>query len=185
MGLNYIALEFNSVLGHNRSSHNVGLFLGIFIFVFLNNFLGLFPYIFTRRRHLVFTLTLGLPLWLGHNLISWYYQPKYCLAHLVPMGTPLILINFIFCIEVLRSLIRPLTLSIRLIANITAGHLLFSLLRVDLIFSVFSLKIYFVLIIYLILIILELGVSIIQAYVFSLLSCLYVKEHLTLELENK
>ena len=176
--------EFFVILRNISNPGNSGLILGLFIYLFLNNFLGLLPYIFTRSRHLVFTLTLGLPLWLGHNILSWTTQPKECLAHLIPLGTPPILIMFICFIETLRNGIRPLTLSIRLIANITAGHLLFSLLSVGLTFSVLSLKIYLILFMFLLLIFLELGVRVIQSYVFTLLSSLYIKEHVRKKLES-
>merc|ERR1712108_84464 len=82
----------------------------------------------TRRRHISFTLTLALPLWLGRILISILYQYNNLLAHLVPTGTPSFLIPVIVVIETVRNIIRPLTLSIRLAANMVAGHLLLTLL---------------------------------------------------------
>ena len=182
--LKLISTEFQAVLGSLRSPRNAGVFLGLFLFIFSNNALGLLPYVFTSSRHLVFTLTLALPLWLGHNLYSWYLQPKFCLAHLIPRGTPAPLLVFMFCIEILSRVIRPLTLSVRLIANMIAGHLLFSLLRTGLFLNCFSITVYIALAVLFTLILLELSVSFIQAYVFSLLSCLYVKDHLTLTLEN-
>ena len=91
-------------------------------------FIGLFPYVFTRKSHISFTLTLALPLWLGRIILSITYQYNNLLAHLVPVGTPRFLIPVIVIIETVRNVIRPLTLSIRLAANIVAGHLLLTLL---------------------------------------------------------
>lgn len=94
---------------------------------------------------------------------------------MVPLGTPYALIPFIVLIELVRSVIRPLTLSVRLAANIVAGHLLIVLVRRPMI----SIRLNFiglVLSALLLLIILELAVSFIQAYVFRTLISLYVIE---------
>ena len=69
-----------------------------------------------------------MPLWLGRIILSIIYQYNNLLAHLVPVGTPRFLIPVIVIIETVRNIIRPLTLSIRLAANIVAGHLLLTLL---------------------------------------------------------
>lgn len=94
---------------------------------------------------------------------------------MVPLGTPYALIPFIVLIELVRSVIRPLTLSVRLAANIVAGHLLIVLVRRPMV----SIRLNFiglVLSALLLLIILELAVSFIQAYVFRTLISLYVIE---------
>ena len=93
------------------------------------NFLGLFPYIFTPSRHLVITINLALPVWLGYITYSIILNINFFLSHLVPLGTPYPLIIFIVLIEIIRRIIRPLTLSVRLAANIVAGHLLMVLIR--------------------------------------------------------
>jgi F-type H+-transporting ATPase subunit a len=87
------------------------------------------PYFFTPSSHPRFTLSIALPLWLGHIVFSIRSQPIYFFSHLVPLGTPGGLVPFIVVIELVRTLIRPLTLAIRLAANIVAGHLLLLLLR--------------------------------------------------------
>lgn len=97
------------------------------------------------------------------------------LAHFVPLNTPGVLIPFIVIIELIRRIIRPFTLAIRLAANIIAGHLLLRLLSEKI--TTGRLIIFFrVLVGLLRLIILELGVRVIQAYVFRLLSTLYLNE---------
>jgi F-type H+-transporting ATPase subunit a len=90
--------------------------------------MGLFPYVFTASRHLVFTLSLSLPLWLGTIIWSVVFQFNNIIAHLVPLGTPGALMPIIVLIESIRSVIRPFTLAIRLAANMIAGHLLLTLL---------------------------------------------------------
>lgn len=151
------------------------LFTALFFLIRASNTLGLMPYIFTATSHLTLTLSLGLPLWCGYFLYGWVQSSVKILAHLVPRGTPRLLIPFIVLIESIRRLIRPLTLSVRLAANIIAGHLLLTLLRriahplsPILGFSVVWRQT--------LLIMLEIAVAIIQAYVFVILSTLYSRE---------
>jgi F-type H+-transporting ATPase subunit a len=100
-------------------------------------------------------------------------------AHLVPTGTPGALMSFIVLIELIRRVIRPITLSVRLAANIIAGHLLLTLVS-----SAISLSPLLILIILgvISLAVLESAVAIIQAYVFSILSVLYVEEVTSIKL---
>lgn len=94
---------------------------------------------------------------------------------MVPLGTPNILIPLIVLIELVRNIIRPLTLSVRLAANIVAGHLLLTLISRAI--NPFSSRIWILILLALgILIILENAVALIQAYVFSILPSLYVRE---------
>lgn len=150
------------------------IFMRLFIFILINNFLGLFPYVFTASTHLAFGLSLGLPLWLGYITYSFKVQKEYILAHLVPLGTPVALQPFIVLIELISNIIRPLTLRVRLMANIIAGHLLLTLLGILSNGGIFLL--FFVITGIMLILLLELGVAIIQAYVFTLLSGLYVRE---------
>merc|ERR1712115_542743 len=146
-----------------------------FFFILINNFIGLFPYVFTRSRHISFTLTLALPLWLGSILISIVYQYNNLLAHLVPVGTPRFLIPVIVIIETVSNIIRPLTLSIRLAANIVAGHLLLTLLGSQ----GPNLSFFYLLCLILglfLLLLLEVAVACIQSYVFTILRSLYLNE---------
>jgi F-type H+-transporting ATPase subunit a len=97
--------------------------------IVFSNFIGLFPYIFTATSHLTITISLAVPAWLGYILYSSLKNINFFLSHLVPLGTPYPLIPFIVLIEIIRRVIRPITLSVRLAANIIAGHLLIVLMR--------------------------------------------------------
>ena len=97
------------------------------------------------------------------------------LAHLVPTGTPYVLIPFIVLIELVRSVIRPVTLSVRLAANLVAGHLLITLVRAPIVRSGF-IRLAILLTCLYFLIILESAVAFIQAYVFRMLRTLYLAE---------
>nr|YP_009073573.1 ATP synthase F0 subunit 6 [Aeolesthes oenochrous]BAP59123.1 ATP synthase F0 subunit 6 [Aeolesthes oenochrous] len=167
--------EFKVLLGTNKNQGSTLIFISLFSFILFNNFLGLFPYIFTGTSHLAMTLTLALPLWLSFMIYGWVNNTIHMFAHLVPQGTPPILMPFMVCIETISNLIRPGTLAVRLSANMIAGHLLMTLLgntgpKLTL------LLVNFLIIIQILLLILESAVSIIQSYVFAVLSVLYSKE---------
>jgi len=121
------------------------------------------------------TLVLALPIWLGSIAYSIVLQYNNLLAHLVPVGTPAFLIPIIVVIETIRNVIRPITLSIRLAANIVAGHLLLTLLGSQgPNMSFFLLMVLIISIVLLLL--LEVAVACIQSYVFTILSSLYLNE---------
>jgi F-type H+-transporting ATPase subunit a len=167
--------EFKTLLGPNRKNGCTFIFISLFSIILFNNFLGLFPYIFTRTSHLTLTLTLALPLWISFIIYGWLNHTQHIFAHLVPQGTPSVLIPFIVCIETIRNVIRPGTLAVRLTANIIAGHLLLTLIgNTGNSLSTFLLS--FLIIGQIALLILESAVAIIQSYVFAVLSTLYSRE---------
>lgn len=171
----FLHFEFTAIFGNTRAPGLTLLPLVVFLFIALNNSLGLVPFIFTASSHLTFTVRLALPLWLGHMILGWVKSPNRILAHLVPSGTPVLLIPFIVMIELVRNIIRPLTLSVRLAANIVAGHLLLTLLG-NLAPAGNGAVVVSVLIILVLLTVLETAVALIQAYVFSVLNTLYFDE---------
>lgn len=167
--------EFKILLKINKIKGRTLIFISLFSIILFNNFLSLFPYIFSTTRHLTLTLTLALPLWLRFIIYGWINNTIHIFAHLVPQGTPPVLIPFIVCIETIRNVIRPGTLAIRLTANIIAGHLLLTLLgNTGTSLSIVLINI--LLLTQLLLLVLESAVSIIQAYVFSILRTLYSRE---------
>merc|ERR1719500_243699 len=171
----FLDKELKAVFGEMVIQGTLFIFIRIFFFIVINNFIGLFPYVFTRRRHISFTLALALPLRLGSILMSVIYQYNNLLAHLVPVGTPRFLMPVMVVIETVSNIIRPLTLSIRLAANIVAGHLLLTLLGsqgptlgyISLIALILGLFL---------LLLLEVAVACIQSYVFTILRSLYLNE---------
>lgn len=167
--------EFKTLLGPNRKNGCSFIFISLFSLILFNNFLGLFPYIFTRTSHLTLTLTLALPLWLRFIIYGWLNHTQHIFAHLVPQGTPRALIPFIVCIETISNIIRPGTLAVRLTANIIAGHLLLTLMgNTGNNLSTFLLT--FLILRQVALLLLESAVAIIQSYVFAVLSTLYSRE---------
>lgn len=171
----YLTNEFKAVLGAHPMPGIILINVALFFLIWFNNFLGLAPYVFTSRRHLTFALALALPLWVGHVAYAWVKTPNPMFAHLVPLGRPGALAPFMVLIELVRSLIRPLTLAVRLAANIVAGHLLMVLLRTPITSSPSAL-VALILVALVALALLESAVATIQAYVFRILTVLYVNE---------
>nr|YP_003204868.1 ATP synthase F0 subunit 6 [Rhopaea magnicornis]ACO92568.1 ATP synthase F0 subunit 6 [Rhopaea magnicornis] len=167
-------IEFKTLIGKNISGMTL-IFISLFSMIVFNNFLGLFPYIFTSTSHLTLTLTLALPLWLSFMIYGWINHTTHMFAHLVPQGTPSVLMPFMVLIETISNIIRPGTLAVRLAANMIAGHLLLTLLG-NTGPSVSFLMLNILIIIQILLLILESAVSIIQSYVFAVLSTLYSSE---------
>nr|UYI30142.1 ATP synthase F0 subunit 6 [Aethina tumida] len=167
--------EFKILIANNSIKGSTLIFVSLFTFILFNNFLGLFPYIFTSTSHLILSLALALPLWLSFMLYGWLNNTTHMLAHLVPQGTPPILMPFMVCIETISNVIRPGTLAVRLSANMIAGHLLMTLLgNTGPSFNTWLLWI--LITIQIALLVLESAVSIIQSYVFAVLSTLYSSE---------
>ena len=167
--------EFKALLNLNYNKGNTIIFISLFSIILFRNFLRLFPYIFSRTRHISLTLALSLPLWLSFIIYGWTNNCIHIFTHLVPQGTPRVLIPFIVCIETIRNVIRPGTLAIRLSANIIAGHLLLTLLgRTGRKLSLLILNL--LIITQFVLLVLESAVAVIQSYVFSILRTLYSRE---------
>nr|QXJ79802.1 ATP synthase F0 subunit 6 [Suinzona borowieci] len=165
--------EFKILLTETQGSSLI--FISLLSLIMFNNFLGLFPYIFTSTSHMVMTLALALPLWLSFMIYGWSNHTIHMFTHLVPQGTPNILMPFMVCIETISNIIRPGTLAVRLSANMIAGHLLLTLLG-NTGSSLSLLMINILLFIQILLLLLESAVSIIQSYVFTVLSTLYSSE---------
>nr|AWH98612.1 ATP synthase F0 subunit 6 [Doddsia occidentalis] len=167
--------EFKTLLGPTGHNGSTFMFISLFSLILFNNFLGLFPYVFTSSSHLTLTLALALLLWLSFMIYGWINHTQHMFAHLVPQGTPAVLMPFMVCIETISNVIRPGTLAVRLAANMIAGHLLLTLLGntgPSLSYSILSLLI----IAQIALLVLEAAVAIIQSYVFAVLSTLYSSE---------
>lgn len=151
------------------------MFFSTFILIVSLNFFALFPHYFSTTSHLIVTFPLAYGIWVGIVFFNIYSFFSYFLSHFIPVGTPLFLVSFIVVVEILSNLIRPIALTFRLTANIIAGHLLMALVGGGLL-SLSS--IFFTLgsIIQILLVLMEIGVSLIQAYVFFTLLFLYLSE---------
>nr|NP_945218.1 ATP synthase F0 subunit 6 [Haemaphysalis flava]QAX90622.1 ATP synthase F0 subunit 6 [Haemaphysalis flava]QPM99854.1 ATP synthase F0 subunit 6 [Haemaphysalis flava]UXX50241.1 ATP synthase subunit 6 [Haemaphysalis flava]BAD03987.1 ATPase 6 [Haemaphysalis flava] len=153
---------------------NILLFTSIFIIILFSNLFGLLPYVFTASSHLIFTMYLAFPIWLSMIIFSLLNKFNKFMSHLVPIGSPIFLSAFMVLIETVSNLIRPITLSVRLMANMISGHLLIHLLSSLSLISHFMM--FFSLPVMILLMILETAVAIIQSFVFITLISLYINE---------
>nr|NP_073669.1 ATP synthase F0 subunit 6 [Polymixia japonica]NP_443507.1 ATP synthase F0 subunit 6 [Polymixia lowei]WMI35331.1 ATP synthase F0 subunit 6 [Polymixia lowei]BAB20738.1 ATPase subunit 6 [Polymixia japonica]BAB70136.1 ATPase subunit 6 [Polymixia lowei] len=155
------------------------MFTSLMIFLITINMLGLLPYTFTPTTQLSLNMGFAVPLWLATVIIGMRNQPTHALGHLLPEGTPTLLIPVLIIIETISLFIRPLALGVRLTANLTAGHLLiqliataaFVLLPLMPTVAILTATLLFLLTL------LEVAVAMIQAYVFVLLLSLYLQEN--------
>nr|ACO92875.1 ATPase subunit 6 [Garrulax canorus canorus] len=165
----------------NKNGHKWALILtSLMIFLLLINLLGLLPYTFTPTTQLSMNLALAFPLWLATLLTGLRNQPSTSLGHLLPEGTPTLLIPALILIETTSLLIRPLALGVRLTANLTAGHLLIQLISTATValFTTMPMVSLLTFLVLFLLTILEVAVAMIQAYVFVLLLTLYLQENI-------
>nr|WNH19480.1 ATP synthase F0 subunit 6 [Caranx caballus] len=151
----------------------------LMIFLITLNMLGLLPYTFTPTTQLSLNMGLAVPLWLATVIIGMRNQPTHALGHLLPEGTPTLLIPVLIIIETISLFIRPLALGVRLTANLTAGHLLIQLIATAafVLLPLMPTVAILTTILLFLLTLLEVAVAMIQAYVFVLLLSLYLQEN--------
>nr|AAP75280.1 ATP synthase 6 [Abudefduf notatus] len=155
------------------------LLASLMLFLITLNMLGLLPYTFTPTTQLSLNMAFAVPLWLATVIIGMRTQPNHALAHLLPEGTPTLLIPILIIIETISLFIRPLALGVRLTANLTAGHLLIQLIATAAFVLLPLMPTVAILTsaLLLMLTLLEVAVAMIQAYVFVLLLSLYLQEN--------
>jgi ATP synthase subunit 6 len=156
------------------------LFFSIFVIVLSSNVIGLFPFAFTPTSHLAFTFFLALSCNIALIFIGFYEHGFRFLKLFVPKGGPAWLIPLIVVIEVLSYLLRTFSLSIRLFANMMAGHTLLHILSSFCVafLSASPILAFFPMVLVLAVIGLELGIAFLQAYVFVVLLSIYLNDSL-------
>jgi ATP synthase subunit 6 len=145
--------------------------------------MGLVPYSFTVTSHLIVTLTVATLIWVGKLLIGLRCHGIKLLGIFLPAGAPFAIVPFLVFIELIGFFITVISLSVRLFANIMAGHILLKVLAgfawTILLAGGFLFVAHFLPLGVLFLLLgLETGVAFVQAYVFTLLTCLYVSDML-------
>jgi len=176
----FILSILRSQVGLNKVSIKYfPLFLFSFLFILFSNLVGLIPYSFTVTSHIGVTFTLAFSINFGLIILGFYLNGFRFLYLFVPKGVPLWLLPLIMVIEFFSYLIRTFSLSIRLFTNMTAGHTLlhmvvsFSLLFLkNSYYFVFFISSFFIISIFF----LEIGIAFIQAYVFIVLSIIYLND---------
>ena len=151
-------------------------FFSFFSFILLSNLVGLLPYSFTITSQIIINFTLAFSIVLGITLFGFIFHKINFMKFFIPSGVPTALIPVLFILEIISYCIRPFSLSIRLFANLLAGHTLLNILSS---FGLIFLKKYPIFVIIplvfiFFIIILEFCIAFIQAYVFLILSLIYL-----------
>jgi len=149
-----------------------------FLFILFLNLIGLLPYGFTVTAQVAITFTLALSFFIGLIIIGFKIQGLHFLKIFVPSGIPAWLLPLLIVIEIMSFCLRPLSLAIRLFANMLAGHVLLHIIAGAALFA-FSINFFLGLIPWAFItafMVLEVGIAFLQAYVFSILLCIYLHD---------
>ncbi len=161
------------------------LILSLFIFIGLMNLIGLIPYTFTPTAHIAVTFGLSVTIFLGVTLLGIVRHKGDFFSMFLPAGSPIALAPFLIIIEFVSHGIKAVSLGVRLAANITSGHLLFTiiagfvwkLLIAGSYFSIIGAIAFFII---LFITGLEIAVALIQVYVFCILTSIYINDSIHL-----
>lgn len=155
------------------------LICGRFFIILGRNVWGLFPYVFGVTTQMVWTFRVAFIIWLSIVISRVEYRLIGFLSHLTPQGSPGYLAPILNLIELVRNIIRPLTLALRLGINMTTGHVLISLMSTSARLCLFSSIVLLAPLLILIrgYLMFEMGICFIQGFVFSLLKVQYLGEH--------
>lgn len=157
----------------------------LFVFILMLNLLGMIPYSFTVTSHIIVTFFLSLSIFIGITIIGFIHHGIHFFSFFLPPGAPVFLAPFLVVIELISYISRAFSLAIRLFANMMSGH---SLLKILAGFAWTMLSIggifYFLQLIPLIIVFLitglEIGIAFLQAYVFTVLVCIYLNDSINL-----
>lgn len=169
-------------LGRNTKYYLLPL-VTLFMFILGLNLLGFFTYTFPPTTHVILTFGMAFGVWIGVMVFGFYRFRSSFFSMFMPTGAPLGLSPLLVIIELASNISRPIALGMRLAANLTAGHILLAILAdfsCKLLFYSYSMINLFPILIIMFMTILEVGVLVIQAYVFCLLSMIYLKDSLIL-----
>ena len=147
----------------------------LFMFVLLGNLLGMVPYSFTFTSHIIVTFGMAFTIFIGVTILGFAKHGMHFFTFFAPPGTPVVMLPLLVPIEIISYLSRPISLSVRLFANMLAGHTLikviagfipvlgvaFGLLPLALVVALTGL---------------EILIAFLQAYVFAILTCLYIND---------
>jgi F-type H+-transporting ATPase subunit a len=171
----FVANMINDTAGAEGRKYFPFIFT-LFMFILFSNLIGIIPYTFTVTSHIIVTFAFAAIVFLGVTLIGFAKHGTHFLKFFVPSGVPVVMLPLLVVIEVISYLTRPVSLSVRLFANMMAGH---TMLKVFGGFVV-SLGLFGILPLTFIVALtgLEIVVAMLQAYVFAVLTCIYLNDAL-------
>ncbi|HJD66180.1 MAG TPA: F0F1 ATP synthase subunit A [Rickettsia endosymbiont of Bembidion nr. Transversale] len=151
----------------------------LFVFILFCNLFGMIPYGFTVTSHIIITFALAILVFLMVTIVGFVKHGMHFLSLFLPHGTPLWLAPLMIIIELFTYLARPASLSLRLAANMMAGHILLKVIASFVVTLMIYLK-FLPIPLMVILIGFEIFVAILQAYIFTILSCVYLNDAVNL-----
>ena len=177
MAYNFIAQLLNDTVGNEGKQYFPFVF-AIFMFVLIGNMVGMIPYSFTFTSHIIVTFALAFVVFIGVTILGLIKHRLRFFSFFVIPGLPWYMLPLLIPIEIISYLSRPISLSVRLFANMLAGH---TLLKV---FASFVVALGIAGILPLAFVValtgLEILIAFLQAYVFAILTCLYINDALHL-----
>jgi len=174
MSYELIAKMLGDLVGGKGAEKFFPFVFSLFMFILLGNLVGLVPYAFTFTSHIIVTITLAMVVFVGVTILGFVIHKHRYLKIFVPDGVPIFLMPLLVPIEMISYIARPISLSVRLFANMMAGHTMlhvfggfvytlgfFGFLPFAFIVALYGL---------------EILVAALQAYVFAILTCLYIRD---------
>ena len=178
MSYTFIAKMINDTAGSSAKPFLPFIFT-LFMFVLFCNMVGMLPYSFTVTSHIIVTFMLAVIIFIGVTIIGFIKHGIKYLELFVPKGVPIILLPLIILIEIISYLSRPVSLSVRLFANMMAGHTMLKVFG-GFVISLGLLGGWLPLSFSVALTGLEILIAFLQAYVFAILTCIYLNDALNL-----
>ena len=178
MSYTFIAKMINDTAGSSAKAFFPFIFT-LFMFVLFCNMIGMIPYSFTVTSHIIVTFVLAAMIFIGITIIGFIKHGFRYLELFVPKGVPKVLLPLIVVIEIISYLSRPVSLSVRLFANMMAGHTMLKVFG-GFVISLGLLGGWLPLSFTVALTGLEILVAFLQAYVFAILTCIYLNDALNL-----
>jgi len=178
MSYTFVAKMINDTAGSSAKSFLPFIFT-LFMFVLFANMVGMLPYSFTVTSHIIVTFVLAAIVFVGVTIIGFVKHGFKYLELFVPKGVPVVLLPLIVIIEIISYLSRPVSLSVRLFANMMAGHTMLKVFG-GFVVSLGLLGGWLPLGFSVALTGLEILVAFLQAYVFAILTCIYLNDALNL-----
>ncbi len=178
LSYSFIAKMISDTAGSKAKPYFSFIF-SLFMFVLFCNMLGMIPYAFTVTSHIIVTFVLAAFIFIGVTIIGFLKHGFGYLKLFVPSGVPMVLLPLIVIIEIISYLSRPVSLSVRLFANMMAGHTMMKVFG-GFVVSLGILGGWLPLSFSVALTGLEILVAFLQAYVFAILTCIYLNDALNL-----
>jgi F-type H+-transporting ATPase subunit a len=169
------------LIQHERSREYFPFVFVLFIFILTSNELGMIPYTFTVTSHLFMTFTLGMIVFVAVNIVAFSTHGLHFFSFFLPPGCPMWIVPGLIGIELISYIFRVISISVRLFANMMSGHCLLKILA-GFAWTMLSLGVlgyigsFAILSFILAFTALEVAIAFIQAYIFALLTCLYMKD---------